>query len=52
MMSSSPPLLQASLYGATKRFRESEQLFHKAIELNPLYTEAYFNLGMTHEIPL
>ena len=35
----------ASLYGETKRFRESEEMFWKALELNPHYTEAYFNLG-------
>ena len=35
----------ASLYGEIKRFRESEEMFRKALELNPHYTEAYFNLG-------
>lgn len=35
----------ASLYGETKRFKESEEMFRKALELNPHYTEAYFNLG-------
>lgn len=35
----------ASLYGETKRCKESEEMFKKALELNPHYTEAYFNLG-------
>lgn len=35
----------ASLYGETKRFKESEEMFRKALELNSHYTEAYFNLG-------
>jgi tetratricopeptide (TPR) repeat protein len=35
----------ASLYGETKRYKESETMFTKAIEMNPSYTEAYFNLG-------
>lgn len=40
-----PSSTAASLYGETKRFKESEEMFRKALELNPLYTEAYFNLG-------
>lgn len=39
------PSTAASLYGETKRFKESEEMFRKALELNPHYTEAYFNLG-------
>lgn len=35
----------ASLYGETKRFSDSERMFHKALKLNPTYVEAYFNLG-------
>lgn len=35
----------ASLYGETKRYKESEEMFRKALELNPTYVEAYFNLG-------
>ena len=35
----------ASLYGETKRYQESEEMFRKALELNPTYVEAYFNLG-------
>ena len=38
--------IAASLYGETKRFKESEAMFWKALELNPHYTEAYFNLGI------
>ena len=37
--------LTASLYGEMKMFSESEEMFRKAIELNPTYAEAYFNLG-------
>lgn len=35
----------ASLYGETKRFEESEEMFKKTIDMRPNYTEAYFNLG-------
>ncbi len=38
-------LISASLYGEMKRYKESEITFRKALELNPQYTEAYFNLG-------
>ncbi len=37
--------LAASLYGEMQRYRDSEEMFRKAIKLNPTYTEAYFNLG-------
>ena len=35
----------ASLYGEMKKYTESELMFKKAIQMNPTYTEAYFNLG-------
>ena len=35
----------ASLYGETGRYKESEEMFKKAMKINPTYAEAYFNLG-------
>lgn len=35
----------ASLYGEMKKYTDSELMFKKAIQMNPTYTEAYFNLG-------
>ena len=29
-----------------KRYKESSKMFKKAIEMNPGYTEAYFNYGL------
>ena len=42
----------ASLYGETKRYKESEEMFRKALELNPTYVEAYFNLGWSMQLAL
>ena len=39
----------ASLYGETKRFRESEEMFRTALKLHPTYVEAYFNLGTSEQ---
>ena len=37
--------ISASLYGEIKMYKESEEMFRKALQLKPDYTEAYFNLG-------
>ena len=34
-----------SLYGMTGRPTEAEEMFKKAVMINPNYIEAYFNLG-------
>lgn len=36
----------ASLYGEAGRYQESEEMFKKAMKINPTYAEAYFNLGI------
>ena len=45
----------ASLYGFLQRITEaqdaSQGMFHKAIEMNPTYTKAYFNLGKNIATP-
>ena len=33
------------MYGELGRYQESEEMFKKAMKINPTYAEAYFNLG-------
>lgn len=33
------------MYGESGRYQESEEMFKKAMKINPTYAEAYFNLG-------
>ena len=40
----------ASLYGELGKYQESEEMFKKAMKINPTYAEAYFNLGKINTI--
>ncbi|MFN3467356.1 MAG: tetratricopeptide repeat protein, partial [Candidatus Brocadiales bacterium] len=40
------------LYTEKKRFKEAEKVYLKAVQLNPKYANAYYNLGLLYDLHL